>query len=806
LGARPIPGGFAVTSALHGLVARFSGSGAVVRAGGARVGVGLIGYGHGERLTPVVGTRPHAAANRISYSHRTLSEWYVNGPLGLEQGFTLRAPPAGDGSGPLTLAIRLSGNVRPSLERGGLVLRSADGVPALRYSGLAATDAQGGSLSAWLALRGRELLIRVRAARARYPIVVDPFFERAKLTASDGASGDNLGGGFVTIDGGVPQPSNAVGISGDVLVAGAPNASVGGNSGQGAVYVFVKPASGWANATETAKLTASDGGAEDALGNSVTIDGDTVVAGAPGHDVADHAAQGAGYVFVKPPGGWATGTETAKLTASDGQSHDELGSSVTISGGTILAGAPNATVDGHSAQGAVYVFNRPSAGWADGTEAAKLTASDGASGDNLGNAVAIDGGTVVAGAYSAGNQQGSFPGAAYVFLEPSGGWASEQDMAKLTSSDPTAQELGSSVAVAGDTIAVGTPLEFSPDGAQSDNGAVDVYVKPPTGWTTTTETAALTDSECCGVLGFSVAMSPDGRTVVAGAFGGDSGHGAELVFIKPAGGWVSATEDAQLVASDGVFNDSLGFSSAIQGDTVVASAPGVNNSAGAVYVFEPTSTSVNCSPGAVSVGNQTRCTATVANLATSGLTPGGSVSFSSDSAGSFSAGGSCTLSGGSCQIGYTPAAVGSGTHTITATYSGDTTHTASHGSTQVTVTSQVSYTFGGFLAPINNPPTVNVGKAGKTYPVKWQLTDASRNYVSSLSAIQSITYKSTFCGAFSSDPTDSDTTTTTGGTSLRYDSTANQYVYNWATPGAGCYTLFLTLSGGGVYDAYFQLK
>lgn len=119
----------------------------------------------------------------------------------------------------------------------------------------------------------------MEAAGARYPLVVDPFIQLAKLTASDGAGGDHFG--------------TAVAVSGDTVVVGA----VHDNTSQGSAYVFVKPGGGWATGTETAKLTASDGVAGDQFGIAVAISGATIVVGADHANIGINGDQGAAYVF-----------------------------------------------------------------------------------------------------------------------------------------------------------------------------------------------------------------------------------------------------------------------------------------------------------------------------------------------------------------------------------------------------------------------------------------------------------------------------------------------------------------------------
>jgi hypothetical protein len=140
-----------------------------------------------------------------------------------------------------------------------------------------------------------------------------------------------------------------------------------------------------------------------------------------------------------------------------------------------------------------------------------------------------------------------------------------------------------------------------------------------------------------------------------------------------------------------------------------------------------------------------------------------------------------------------------------ATLGGLHTVTGTNGSATGTATIQVNYAFSGFLAPINNMPTVNLGKAGRTYPVKWQLRDNNGALITTLAAVSDIRYKKVTCGTFADNPTDAIETTATGSTSLRNDGT--QYIYNWDTPTqAGCYTLSVTMADLSIRQANFDLS
>jgi hypothetical protein len=214
----------------------------------------------------------------------------------------------------------------------------------------------------------------------------------------------------------------SVAVSGNTIVAGDPFQKVGTAGEAGAAYVYVMPQSGWTTTTETAELTASDTNpGSDQLGTSVAVSGNTVVVGAPFHTVGSVFEAGAAYVYVMPAGGWTSMAQTAELSSSDDSGGEYFGISVGISEGTIVVGAPQHQTGQFSDSGAAYVYTEPSGGWTNMTQTAELNASDPDTRDSLGTSVAVSGSTVVAGAQLHTVGSNLRQGAAYVFGPGSGG-------------------------------------------------------------------------------------------------------------------------------------------------------------------------------------------------------------------------------------------------------------------------------------------------------------------------------------------------------------------------------------------------
>ena len=364
--------------------------------------------------------------------------------------------------------------------------------------------------------------------------------QEAELTGSDAATADYFG--------------NAVAVSGSTVVVGSPY----GNNSYGLAYVFVEPASGWTNMTQVARLTASSRATWSNFGLSVAIDGNTIVVGAdsaPGNN----SHSGAAFIFTEPASGWTDMTQTATLTASDGQNYDGFGVSVAMSGNTVVVGADGAGMS----TGAAYVYTKPATGWTSMSQTAKLTASDGTTYNRLGISVAISGNTIVVGA----DHNGSSAGAAYVYAKPALGWANMAQTAKLTASDGQSQaDFGLSVAVSGSTIVVAA------EGADDFKGAAYVFSKPAAGWASMTQTAKLSGSDLAVGDDFGISVTVSGNTVVVGAATRHSEEGAAYVFTAPATGWTNMTESLMLTASDGQANDYFGVCVSINGNTIVVGA------------------------------------------------------------------------------------------------------------------------------------------------------------------------------------------------------------------------------------------
>ena len=260
----------------------------------------------------------------------------------------------------------------------------------------------------------------------------------------------------------------SVAISGDTVIVGAIGAD-DSDERIGSAYLFARDQGGAEAWGQVAKLTAADA-AEDRFGWSVAISGDTVIVGAP---FDDHAGErfGSAYLFARDRGGAGAWGQVAKLTAAAAAAVDGFGRSVAVSGDTVIVGS-RLDDDTGGDSGSAYLFARDRGGAEAWGQVAKLTATDGAAGDEFGWSVALSGDAAIVGApFDA--DAGDASGSAYLFARDQGGTEAWDQVAKLTAGDAAAGDaFGSSVVLSGDTVIVGATFD---DHAGERSGSASVF-------------------------------------------------------------------------------------------------------------------------------------------------------------------------------------------------------------------------------------------------------------------------------------------------------------------------------------------
>ncbi|MGN6518241.1 MAG: FG-GAP repeat protein [Dokdonella sp.] len=354
-----------------------------------------------------------------------------------------------------------------------------------------------------------------------------------------------------------PGDEGGIGVALDAgqVASGAP----GESAARGAAYVFDCSAAACA---PPQRLAPGDLVPGDRFGAAVALSGDTLAISATG------ASPGAVYVYVRVAGNWL---QQARI-APAGAAGEHFGIALALDSDTLVVGADRADIRA----GAAYVFARTGTTW---SPTARLTPADAHAGDGFGRSVALDAGTLLAGAPLApGAIAGSFArGAAYVFTGSGATWTQQAKLVPAVVAD--GDSFGLALALEGDRAAIGAPM------AQSRAGAVHVFERSGVAWSERARVVAPLGA-AGDRFGWSVAIDADRLLVGAPYAYGSCGRAWLYRSAGSAASWF-ATTDADVAAA--LPETLAGWSVAIDGSRLAAAAPGYaagDDHSGAVYYFD----------------------------------------------------------------------------------------------------------------------------------------------------------------------------------------------------------------------------
>ena len=568
--------GYRIENPRHNLVATFTSSSVSISTGQQSFAFHLSGWGSGNATDALPKAQPTATNNRIEYRRGSLTEWYVNGPAGLEQGFTLNAPPVRRSGGKLQIALDSSGDLQPVLDSrtNSLALRRRNGTTALQYGGLEAHDADGRSLPASMELHKNSLRLLVDDRDAHYPVVVDPLFQVAVLSSSKPKTGDFFG------------TSVAVSGDGNTIVV-----SAAGTPFTGAEYVFEKQGALWTTMTEVRRLIGLGTGNLAGEQISISSNGDTILAGE-----TFGGPNQSGLIFVRPGASWSgSGDLTPDARLSIGN-FSEGRLALSGDGSTAVVGVPGN-------RGGVLVFLRGDAWTGIVSPSATLLPSDDIPnifevGETVGISEAA--GTIVAGGFFEPADEVGI-GRVWVFLQPPDGWDDETEAAILGSDDSiNNDDFAQSLTISSDgtTVVVGARNTTANHPFQ---GKAYVFTSDDSNWVTTgTPNATLFDGQGQSGDDFagSVAVSGNGAHILIGA----PSQLRVSEFDRPLLGWGGTfSSPVTLLPNDSVDDFEFGTAESLSKDGSVAVLGGESFShPGEAYVFTPC---ISLSPKSFDFGN-----------------------------------------------------------------------------------------------------------------------------------------------------------------------------------------------------------
>jgi hypothetical protein len=347
-----------------------------------------------------------------------------------------------------------------------------------------------------------------------------------------------------------------VAVSGDTALVSAPHDSDRGYWA-GAAYVFVRTGSTW---SQQQKLAPQDLAAGDAFGASVAVEGNTALVGASGCDTGPAVDSGCAYVFTRSSGTWS---EAQKLRMAAASGDEYFGATVALSGDQALVGAPYCRGSVPD-PGCAVAFSRVGSAW---TETATLVPPSPAAGARYGSSLSLSGSVAVLGGLGYPS-----PAPVHVFRVSAGTATYEAAL----SSPAERTDFGWSLAVSGTTLLVGAP-------ALDNVGAAFVFTPVSGAWT---EEARLDDRAGTSHGDrFGAAVAVAGDTLAVGSPSDDTvsarGSGSVTIFKRVNGVWILA----QKIVPEPDSTRSFGRSLALEGTLLVVGAGGAQSLEGSVYIF-----------------------------------------------------------------------------------------------------------------------------------------------------------------------------------------------------------------------------